>query len=155
MIDLIDQHFEKVKNRNNDFWQIFQISQYGLKSDSATSTNLFFGFLSKNKPKPTILGKLQENIFWRFSWVLTHDFWAFWARKLKIFVRPQKHPKRVCSHFGGPRSTLGAFLGNRRHFWNFEIFVIKCLKYVLFPYDRSQWPKFRKSRKSRFWEGHT
>ena len=74
--------------------------------------------------------------FLRFLWVLTHDFWAIWARKTKNLVWAQKHPKRVCNPLGGPRSPLEAFLSDLPFFWNFEFFVLKCLKNAYF--HRSQ-----------------
>ena len=74
--------------------------------------------------------------FSRFLWVQTHDFWAIWARKMKNLVWAQKHPKRVCNPLGGPRSPLEAFLSDLPFFWNFEFFVLKCLKNAYF--HRSQ-----------------
>ena len=73
----------------------------------------------------------KKNIFenfLRFCGFLHMIFGRFWREKRKFLFGPKSTPKRVCNHFGVPRRTLEAFQSVLKIFWNFELFVIKCLK---------------------------
>ena len=71
----------------DEIFKNFRISPKGLKNDPVTSINFFFGLLSRNNPKTTIMEKFWRKKFWRFFGFWHMIFGNFGLEKWKNYVR--------------------------------------------------------------------